>query len=70
MKKRILLIALLFCSVLAQAQDVFVTADFVSSYIWRGMDSGNASVQPSLGVNWKGLPTSGVRPNFAIRIMK
>lgn len=55
MKKRILLIALLFCSVLAQAQDVFVTADFVSSYIWRGMDSGNASVQPSLGVNWKGL---------------
>ena len=33
----------------------FVTADFVSSYIWRGMDSGNASVQPSLGVNWKGL---------------
>lgn len=49
MKKRILLIALLFCSVLAQAQDVFVTADFVSSYIWRGMDSGNASVQPSLG---------------------
>lgn len=54
MKKRILLIALLFCSVLAQAQDVFVTADFVSSYIWRGMDSGNASVQPSLGVNWKG----------------
>ena len=53
MKKRILLIALLFCSVLAQAQDVFVTADFVSSYIWRGMDSGNASVQPSLGVNLK-----------------
>lgn len=33
----------------------FVTADFVSSYIWRGMDSGNASVQPSLGLNWKGL---------------
>ena len=33
----------------------FITADFVSSYIWRGMDSGNASVQPSLGLNWKGL---------------
>ena len=55
MKKRILLIVILFCTAFAQAQEVFVTADFVSSYIWRGMDSGNASVQPSLGLNWKGL---------------
>ena len=55
MKKQILLIAILLCSAFAQAQEVFVTADFVSSYIWRGMDSGNASVQPSLGLNWKGL---------------
>lgn len=55
MKKQILLIAILFCTAFAQAQEVFVTADFVSSYIWRGMDSGNASVQPSLGLNWKGL---------------
>ena len=55
MKKQILLIAILFCTAFTQAQEVFVTADFVSSYIWRGMDSGNASVQPSLGLNWKGL---------------
>lgn len=55
MKKQILLIAILLCTAFAQAQEVFVTADFVSSYIWRGMDSGNASVQPSLGLNWKGL---------------
>ena len=55
MKKRILLIVILFCTAFAQAQEVFVTADFVSSYIWRGIDSGNASVQPSLGLNWKGL---------------
>ena len=40
---------------LHRTQEVFITADFVSSYIWRGMDSGNASVQPSLGLNWKGL---------------
>ena len=55
MKKTITLIVILFCAISAQAQDVFINADFVSSYIWRGMDSGNASVQPSLGVNWKGL---------------
>ena len=55
MKKRILLIVILFCTAFAQAQEVFVTADFVSSYIWRGIDSGNASVQPSLGLYWKGL---------------
>ena len=55
MKKQILLIAILLCSAFVQAQEVFVTADFVSSYIWRGIDSGNASVQPSLGLNWKGL---------------
>lgn len=55
MKKTALLIAILFCTVLAQAQEAFVNVDFVSSYIWRGMDSGNASVQPSLGINWKGL---------------
>ena len=48
-------VAILLCTAFAQAQEVFVTADFVSSYIWRGIESGNASVQPSLGLNWKGL---------------
>ena len=61
MKKQILLIAILLCTAFAQAQEVFVTADFVSSYIWRGIDSGNASVQPSM---------HGVLPNFAKRIMR
>ena len=71
MKKQILLIAILFCTAFAQAQEVFVTADFVSSYIWRGMDSGNASVQPSLGLNWKGLTVyAWALPNFAKRTMK
>lgn len=55
MKKSIVLIAILFCTAFAQAQEIFVTADFVSNYIWRGMDSGSASVQPSLGFTWKGL---------------
>ena len=55
MKKQIVLIAILCCTAFAQAQEVFVNADFVSSYIWRGIDSGNACIQPTLGFNWKGL---------------
>ena len=55
MKKQIVLITILCCTAFAQAQEVFVNADFVSSYIWRGIDSGNACIQPTLGFNWKGL---------------
>lgn len=29
--------------------------DFVNQYIWRGQDLGNVSLQPTLGVAWKGL---------------
>lgn len=35
-----------------------VSADVVSSYIWRGQDLGSAAVQPTLGVAWKGLSLS------------
>lgn len=55
MKKQIVFIAMMCCAALTQAQEVFLNADFVSRYIWRGMDSGNACVQPNLGFNWKGL---------------
>lgn len=58
MKKTVLLVCLMLCSFAAQAQDVFVNADFVSSYIWRGMKNANASVQPTLGVEWKGFTLS------------
>lgn len=33
-------------------------ADVVSSYIWRGQDLGNAAVQPSLGISYKGISLS------------
>ena len=56
MKKQIILIAILLCTAFAQAQEVFVTADFVSSYIWRGIENGNASVQPSLSTPTTILP--------------
>lgn len=35
-----------------------LSADFVSQYIWRGMELGHASVQPNLGVSWKGFSLS------------
>ena len=33
-------------------------ADFVSSYIWRGLQQGHVSLQPELSVGWKGLSLS------------
>ena len=35
--------------------DVSLKSDFVSDYNWRGLDLGNASIQPELSVGWKGL---------------
>ena len=32
--------------------------DFVNQYIWRGQNLGNVSLQPTLGVAWKGLSLS------------
>ena len=32
--------------------------DLVNQYIWRGQDLGNVSLQPTLGVEWKGLSLS------------
>ncbi|MCM1076929.1 MAG: hypothetical protein NC411_06180 [Bacteroides sp.] len=32
-----------------------IKADFVSQYIWRGQDMGDFSLQPTLGVAWRGL---------------
>ena len=32
-----------------------IAADVVSSYIWRGQDLGSVSLQPTLGVGYKGL---------------
>lgn len=43
------------------AQDVVettVAADAVSQYIWRGQDLGNVSLQPTLGVAYKGFELS------------
>ena len=36
-----------------------VGADIVSSYLWRGMNLGGISIQPSVTLDWKGLYVSG-----------
>ncbi len=35
-----------------------IGADVVSQYIWRGLDAGHVSIQPKLGVAYKGLSLS------------
>ncbi len=48
----------LLCSMTAQAQEKLTAelyGDFVSSYIWRGMEQCKASVQPALQLNYRGL---------------
>jgi len=60
--KKIVIIAMgLVASAAALAQDKLeatIAADFVSQYIWRGLDCGNISVQPTLGVAYKGFSLS------------
>lgn len=36
----------------------YVQADLVSHYMWRGADMGGISIQPELGISWKGLSLS------------
>ena len=60
--KKIVIIAMgLVASDAALAQDKLeatIAADFVSQYVWRGLDCGNVSVQPTLGVAYKGFSLS------------
>ena len=58
MKKIVLLACGLVMGMTAMAQDEIETTiagDVVSSYIWRGQDLGNAALQPTLGIAYKGL---------------
>jgi len=59
-KTKAILIALLVSALtpIARAQDkpeAELGADLVSQYVWRGMNQGHASIQPTLGIAWKGL---------------
>ena len=60
-RKGLLTIACSMAVGMATAQEKLETtlnADVVSTYVWRGMDLGNASLQPTLGIAWKGLSLS------------
>ena len=58
MKKIDLFAMGLVMSMTAFAQDEIettISGDIVSSYIWRGQDLGSTSIQPTLGIDYKGL---------------
>ena len=58
MKKIVLMAIVMATGMSATAQDkveTTVAADVVSNYIWRGQDLGDVSLQPTLGVSYKGL---------------
>ncbi|MBO4907561.1 MAG: hypothetical protein J5486_11130 [Bacteroidaceae bacterium] len=58
MKTIYLLAAMTAIGMTAAAQDeveTMVSADVVNQYIWRGMELGNVSLQPSVGVAYKGV---------------
>lgn len=53
-----MLILLLLTAVNAKAQDkveASIGTDIVSQYVWRGQNLGSVSLQPALGVSYKGL---------------
>ena len=62
MKKILIITAILSAvAVTAKAQDTLETTigtDVVSQYVWRGQDLGGVSVQPTLGLSYKGLSLS------------
>ena len=61
MTKRTLLLTVAFVALTATAQEKVeadISADIVSQYIWRGQDLGHVSLQPTLGLNWRGLSLS------------
>lgn len=47
-----------FPAVAQNSVEAEIGADVVSNYIWRGQDCGDVSLQPSLGVSYKGISLS------------
>lgn len=61
MKKLFLIILSVASVATVSAQDKVeanMGVDLVNQYIWRGQDLGNVSLQPTLGLAWKGLSLS------------
>ena len=63
MKKIVLLAMGLVASATTLAQEkekveTTIAADVVSQYVWRGLEAGSVSLQPTLGIGYKGLSLS------------
>jgi opacity protein-like surface antigen len=61
MKRLIMIVLSAACMTAAVAQDkveATIGADFVSQYIWRGQNLGSVSLQPTMGISYKGLSLS------------
>lgn len=61
MKKIIIMAMMIATGISAMAQnkvEATISTDVVSQYIWRGQDLGNVSLQPTLGVSYKGFSLS------------
>ena len=63
MKKMILILLSLVYAAMVEAHDkdtisATIGVDIVDQYIWRGQDLGNVSMQPTLGIGYKGLSFS------------
>lgn len=57
----VIFIGMMFFTTTMNAQDkveASASADIVNKYVWRGQDLGNAAIQPSLGLSYKGLSLS------------
>ena len=57
MKKIVLFVLGLVAGTATHAQEIetTITTDVVNEYIWRGQDLGKVSIQPTLGIGYKGL---------------
>lgn len=59
MKRIYLIIILIVANIpFTKSQEVLINADFVSSYMWRGIKNGNAAIQPCIGFNIGGFTIS------------
>ncbi len=61
MKRLIMTLLSAACLTAAGAKDkvgATIGCDFVSQYIWRGQKLGNVSLQPTLGIDYKGISLS------------
>ena len=61
MKRFLIIVLSVINSTIVGAQgkaEAILGIDLVNQYIWRGQDLGDVSLQPTLGVDWKGLSLS------------